>query len=201
MRAYMDAELKPHDLRILLDRALIEAVSMTKNLPFNNQQGNRKRSSQWVESVANQFKSIYQEDESIRIFSKGFPGNRELFGINELLYDILVCEINVDLKSPSQKRKLAYITKALWQIESEFGKSTKEVFVDFNKLVIGESQQKLFIGASNDYQHEIKEALIHPAKCCQGDVYLAFVPHPNTWDGEKLEIELWRKSNGWVPIL
>jgi len=193
-------DILPVELKNLLQSALNEAVSTTKNLPFNDQQSNRTRSSHWVESVAKQLKSIYQKDESIRVFSKGYSGNRELFGINELLYDILVCETNVDLKSPNQKQTLAYVTQALWQVESEFGKSTKEVFVDFNKLVLGDSKQKLFIGSTNNFQDEIKEALIHPAKFCQGDVYLAFIPHPNTWDGEKLDIELWRKSNGWVPI-
>lgn len=43
------------------------------------------RSRNWVESLAEQFRSAYAGDTSVRVFSKKYDGNRCDFGINEAL--------------------------------------------------------------------------------------------------------------------
>ncbi len=38
-------------------------------------------------------RGAYSGDETVRVFSKGCDVNRKDFGVNELLYDVLVCRV------------------------------------------------------------------------------------------------------------
>jgi GTP1/Obg family GTP-binding protein len=139
------------------------------------------RSQSWVESLAEAFRKEYKDDKNISVFSKYHTRNRTDFGLNELLYDISVCKINYT-ESPKHKIKLAYIEKALWLVESEMAKDTRQLVYDFNKLVIGDSKNKLFVGPLSNYNDEILGIFKKIAKNCNGDIWVGFISHPGKWE-------------------
>ena len=94
---------------------------------------NKNRSQYWVEALAEQFKKSYEGDSEIRIFTKSDDSNQKDFGLNELLYDILVCRVG-EVESSIHKKKLCFIKEVLWQVESEFAHNTRNALIDFNKL-------------------------------------------------------------------
>src|SRR4051812_11217023 len=97
----------------------------------------RKRSCAWVEGLADVLrKTLERADGEVRVFSKEYRDNRADFGVNEMLYDICVCE-TATCPTFSGRRPLRYITSALWLIESEFAKDSAAAVKDFNKLVLG----------------------------------------------------------------
>jgi hypothetical protein len=67
----------------------------------------------------------------VRVFSKHHTGNRLDFGLNELLYDVLVCRIGRVL-SAVHRKELLYIDQALWQVESEFACDSGQALKDLN---------------------------------------------------------------------
>jgi hypothetical protein len=121
-------------------------------------------------------------DPAVRVFHKGDAENRADFGLNELLYDVCVCQ-TAACPSARQGKTLRYVTKALWLVESEFARDSGEAVKDFNKLVIGSAENKLFIGPRVSAQTESAylDALLPVAGCCGGNVYVALVPHPADW--------------------
>jgi len=94
--------------------------------------------------MAEEFRKLYPEPD-VRVFCKWDDCNRGEFGLNELLYDVCVCRTETCL-SARQGKTLRYVTKALWQVESEFARDSYEAVKDFNKLVIGSAENKLFVG-------------------------------------------------------
>ena len=118
--------------------------------------------------------------------------NRKDFGLNELLYDILVCKVG-DVESSIHKKRLCFIKEVLWQVESEFAHNTRSALIDFNKLVLGSGRNKLFIasqvkkGTENSFLSVLKPA----AGYCMGDVYVAMIPHPSHWVDAEDDVHLW----------
>lgn len=85
-------------------------------------------------------------------------------------------------------------------MESEFARDTGEAVADFNKLVLGSAQNKLFIGPQVHDPQSFLNVLIPAAKSCSGSVFAALVPHPDRWEenGEP-GIALWQFSqNAWA---
>ena len=133
------------DVKQLLQEALKHAQSKPKK-GSTIQQINMNRTRYWVEALAKQLKKRYAGDSEIRVVSKTDPSNRKDFGLNELLYDILVCRVG-EVESSIHKKKLCFIKEVLWQIESEFAHNTRSTLIDFNKLVLGSGNNKLFIAS------------------------------------------------------
>lgn len=157
----------------------------------------RERSRNWVESLAEEFRKN-NTDDSIKVFSKHYDGNREAFLLNELLYDICVCRVG-KVPSATHKKELYYVKEALWQIESEFAKDSRQAVVDFNKLVLGAAKKKLFIGPQVNDTKSFMEVLAPPAAACSESesVFLCLIPHPAEWDrGKEAFISLWIFQNG-----
>ena len=171
------------------DSALIKPVAETTELKIN-----RQRSINWVESLADTFRKVNQKKDNIRVFSKYHDENRKDFGVNELLYDISVCKINYT-ESPKNKTKLGYIEKALWLIESEMAKDTRQLVYDFNKLVIGDAENKLFVGPSSEEIEKFIPKLGTIARNCNGFLYLCLIPHPEKWGTGSNKPKVW-KFNG-----
>ena len=137
----------------------------------------------------------------VRVFHKADDPNRAEFGLNELLYDICVCQ-TATCSSARQGKELRFVTKALWQVESEFARDSSEAVKDFNKLVIGAAENKLFIGPRLGAATEAAylETLLPAARCCAGNVYVALVPHPGEWGASHSDVALWRLNAGnWQP--
>jgi hypothetical protein len=184
-----------------LKRALQEAAKCdASDTSPSAQARHARRSREWVKCLATELKG-FSEDPDVRVFFKGDPQNREDFGLNELLYDVCVCETK---SCPSARRgkTLRYVTKALWQVESEFARDSFEAVEDFNKLVIGSADNKLFIGPrlAPSEQSQFLDALLPVARCCSGNVYVAAVSHPDEWEPNPPDVSLWQLAGGaWQP--
>ena len=179
------------DVKQLLQEALQQAQSKPDE-GETVQKINRNRSRYWVEALAEQFKKRYDGDSEIRVFSKDDPSNRKDFGLNELLYDILVCRVG-EVESSVHKKNLCFIKEVLWQVESEFAHDTRSTLIDFNKLVLGSGCNKLFIcsqvkkGNENSFLSVLQPA----AGYCTGDVYVSMIPHPSQWVDIDNDVHLW----------
>jgi hypothetical protein len=154
-----------------------------------------ERSRLWVEALADEFRRTYADDPSVRVFSKHHDGNRRDFLLNELLHDVAVCRV-VSVPAAVHKQDLLYVAEALWQVESEFARDSHQAIVDFSKLVIGSAHSKLFIGPQVRDNESFIQVLAPAAAATSGDVFLALLPHPASWDSSDANPLLWRFSNG-----
>ncbi len=185
-------ELAKQDIKQLLQKSLALAQAEPDE-GISVQEINQNRSRSWVNFLANQLLTPYQSEKDIkdiRVFSKHDETNRKDFGLNELLYDIVVCEVG-KVFSAKRKKKLVYIKKTLWQVESEFARDSKQALIDFNKLVLGSAQNKLFIGPQVSKVEQFISVLKPAAEACTGNVYVALIPHPAKWKGISGNVRLW----------
>ena len=151
---------------------------------------NQKRSLALVEALGNAFLKEYSDDSRVKVFWKGNPAHRAAFGMNEFLYDVAVCK-TATVESAVHKKILSYVTEALWLVESELAKNSRQAVIDFNKLVIGRSTNKLFVGPQVTDNQAFLQVLASPAALCEGVVYTALVPYPAEWDHPKTGVEVW----------
>jgi len=179
------------DVKQLLQEALQQAQS-EPDTGKTTQKININRSGNWVKALAEQFIKRYEGDPEIKIISKSDSSGRKDFGLNELLYDIVVCRVE-EAESPAGTKKLSFIKEVLWQVESEFAHNIGNVLRDFNKLVLGSAKNKLFIasqvkkGTENSFLSVLKPAAGH----CTGDVYVSMIPHPSNWIDTENDVHLW----------
>jgi hypothetical protein len=162
-----------------------------------------QRSQLFVEELGYSLRRFYPRPE-FRVLNRQDCTSRDEFGLNEMLHDVCVVRVEFVDAPRMKKRQLPRIIEALWQIESEFGFGTKGIVLDFNKLVLGSSKNKLFITSersgrviSND---ELRNYLLPIARNCSGSVFIALVPHPQRWENAHVhEIEVWQlDSENWV---
>ena len=179
------------DVKQLLQEALQQAQSKP-DTDESTQKINQNRSRYWVEALAEQFQKRYEGDSEIRVFSKTDPSNRKDFGLNELLHDVVVCRVG-EVESSVHKKKLLFIKEVLWQIESEFAHDSRKALVDFNKLVLGSGENKLFIGSQvkKGKENPFLSVLQPAARYCTGDVYVCMIPHPSNWVDSDNDVHLW----------
>ena len=166
----------------VLHRAFDRAIDFPVDPTMRIGRQNARRSQNWVTCLRNEFNSAYQlaGHPDIRAFCKGCSDNKGEFGLNELLHDVCVCRV-ATVSSRLHQRPLAYVKDVLWQVESEFEKSGTATIKDFNKLTLGSARQKLFVGPITSSPEGDLATLVQPAKCCSGDIYVAFVEHPDSW--------------------
>jgi len=179
----------------MINRAF--AIATRAKVPAGDEgHRNKERSRIWVEALADEFRSLYSEEKDVRVFSKHCTDNRGDFLLNELLYDVTVCRVG-SVESAVQRKKLLYVKEALWLVESEFAKSSRQAVVDFNKLVIGSSPCKLFVGPQVNDIDSFIQVLVPAAAVCRGDVFIALLPHPAVWgtSGETRPL-LWHFAHG-----
>ena len=179
------------DVKRLLQEALSQAQSESET-GQTTQKIHLNRSQAWVRALANQFKKRYEGDPEVRVFTRSDHSHRKDFGLNEMLYDILLCRVG-EVESPMHKKKLYFIREVLWQVESELAHSTRGALVDFSKLVLGSAQNKLFIASRGKKGEEglLLEVLRPAASCCTGDVYVGMIPHPAKWPDGGDDVYLW----------
>jgi len=174
-------------------RALEKAAASEFRTTMSLKDLHKMRSRTWVARCAEEMHTLYPAP-NVAVFTRHDERNRERFGLAELLYDISICETAV-LKSPGLGKNLHYITKALWQIESELAEGDSTEWVkDFNKLVIGGAENKMFIGP--EMQENCRNSFLPIAKQCSGAVYLAAIPHPRMWIPSALHVSLWKLCDG-----
>lgn len=182
----------------LLDRT-INQLACSKIETTNLRKLHREKSKNFVEQLANSFRDYYKSNHNIRTFSKHYYEQRKEFGLNEYLYDILVCEFDI-LSSHNTLSSLYYIKHSLWSIESEFSPNRKEALKDFNKLVISNSENKLFIGPLNPINEKYINTLLPAAKNCNGNVYVCLLTHPSEWADTQINFKIWKFIEEWKSV-
>jgi len=70
------------------------------------------------------------------------------FGVNELLFDVLVCEY-ASTRAAKSNKDLLFVSKGLWAIESELARDSRQALRDFQKLALADCENKLFVGPSD----------------------------------------------------
>jgi hypothetical protein len=161
----------------------------------------RARSKNFVEALADRLRAAHQPDPQVAVLSKHFAENRKLFGLNELLFDILVCR-TATTRSANGSHTLTYITNAVLVVESEFERNSREAMFDFNKLVLAASETKLFVGPRVSEETAFLKPLAQAAAHCGGVVLVALVPHPADWKaGARLDVSGYQWTNGgWASL-
>jgi len=182
------------DLLQILKQSFNDARSHDKK-SLTKQELHMRRSARWVVSLGKRFEQEFPDRKKHRVFWKGNQRNRREFTLTEFMYDISVCEIGF-VRSAAQGKQLGFIRKAIWQIESEFAKDSREALIDFSKLVAGSGQNKLFIAPVVHDEAAFLRVLREPAVHCSGNVYLAMVPKPKEWPSSADRIGLWRLEEG-----
>ena len=142
---------------------------------------NRDSSSVWLDSLGREFQGCYSGYDQIVLWKGNFQNRRE-FGLNELLFDISVCQVE-KVHSITKGTQLPFVSHCHWQVESELNASnSREITKDFSKLVMGQSDNKLFISSyQGDNQIKVREMCSPIARRCTGRVYLCFIEHPRKW--------------------
>jgi hypothetical protein len=209
MRLRLDlAELTPfdfNDARILATvRSAFERVQVECQTLDGAESKPADRSQRWLNALNDELRESYHRagDAAVRSLCKACSDNKAEFGLNELLHD--VCVIRIDtVESHLHKKLLPYVKDVLWQIESEFNSSGTEVAIDFNKLILGSAQNKLYVGPlKSGTIASIKTVHAKFAGACQGNVYLALLPTPESWPTPKRP-QMYRFESGqheWLPI-
>ena len=188
-----------------LSRVINKAWTRTKDSRAEEgERGNRNRtrSRQWVSGLAKAFSEEYDEDLH-RIFWQGNPTNREQFRINEFLFDVMVCSVSSVESLQRQSNRLEFIDQCHWQVESEFNRrDSREIVVDMSKLVVGSAENKLFVAAHRKTnERELLKLCARIARRCSGNVFFAFVAHPDEWDtGPKPPVLYEWLAGDWEPI-
>ncbi|MFC1999805.1 hypothetical protein ACFLXE_03490 [Chloroflexota bacterium] len=104
---------------------------------------------------------------------------------------------------PLKSQKLGdFVREAIWQVESEFARDSRQALIDFSKLVVGSASNKLFVGPQlKDWRYYL-EVLMPAARECSGNVYVTLVPHPQSWlDKTAEDIQLWKLVKGeWLLL-
>ena len=160
-------------------------------------QTHKDRAKAWIECLGKGFQKQYSNEEH-RVFWRNNCDNSD-FELNELLFDISVCQIGW-VKSIVHCKPLPYIAKSLWQVESEFDNSnSREITKDFSKLVMGCSENQLFISTyQGDLQKKALTMCSSIARCCNGNLYMCFVEHPDKWSKDPKGPSLFKwEENGW----
>ncbi len=163
---------------------------------------NRKRSTAWVSALADQFQENYRLERH-RVFWKGNCRNKKNFGLNELLFDIVVCSVSTTESLQSQSNRLEFIVDSHWQIESEFARSTREILVDMSKLVLGSAENKLMVASHRnpDTERDILAQCSDIASRCGSNVYFCFVSHPEEWKRDPQAPSLYEWTAGdWEEL-
>jgi hypothetical protein len=165
------------ELHALVERALRAAQSQPTR-ETTKQERHRARSRHFVIALAEALRE--HEGGGVEALSRYHDDARARLGTNELLHDITVCRT-----AQLGARSLWYVTEVLWQVESELALRHREALHDFNKLVLGSAQHKLFVASLVHEPDALLRTLEPAAARCTGRVFLALIPHPGRWDVDR----------------
>ena len=173
------------DLKTLIIDAWEKALARTTGggSPAGESAGqtNRDRSGAWVDCLGRGFQEHYHDQGQV-VFWRQNDSNRGEFGLNELLFDVSVCQVE-EVLSIEHETPLPFVSKCHWEVESELDDAnSREITKDFSKLVMGLSDNKLFISS---YQATRQEQILNMcsgiARHCTGKLYMCFIDHPRNW--------------------
>ena len=178
----------------------------------SDQWKHRKLSQSWVKYLSFSLEK-YHRGKNDKIYA--FPGNPKLakkHGIKrkEFLFDISVglYKSFKSKKFESSKKVLPiyYQSKPIWQIESELAENTREIAIDFSKLLAGNADYAMMVSPEGKekrdyYMDEMKKMLESNVSLGRKILYFLILPHPRDWVNKKREWSLhnW-DNNDWKKV-
>ena len=193
------------DLKALITAAWEKALRWTEETPIPDGkpegQVHSERSGAWVDCLGKGFQEHYNAPNQL-VFWKQNGSNRREFGLNELLFDVSVCQVE-KVKSLSQGISLRFVSKCHWQVESELNDSnSREITKDFSKLIMGNSDNKLFISAyGEEHRKQVLKMCSEMARHCTGKLYICFISHPAKWRCCPGDPEVFRREDSeWKKL-
>ena len=191
----------PLSIRSVVSGAFGDAKAKPLDIdPSDKGKLHRERSLQFVESLSVRLLEYCSNMGQVASLSKHHDQDRERFGMNELLFDVAVVEYGLVNSGPTDK-DLAYVKKAIWLVESEMDSNKREALYDFNKLVLGASENLLFVGPLVHDEKNYLRVLGDAARHCQHPVHVVLIPHPRKWGDSSIEdVKAWSWEGAeWVP--
>jgi hypothetical protein len=158
----------------------------------------------WIRSLRRSFQTRYPAEAGFAVFG-GRPSENqaEAFGIPgwmwEFLHDIAVVEVG-STPAAYQPPEVAFIKRAIWQVESEVAGDGTEVAKDLSKLRVGAADHKLLL-ARQATQHDPQPWLDFIGRLCvgmTGDVFLGLMPTYST--EHPLEAQQWRGCTATITL-
>ncbi len=151
----------------------------------------------WIETLAialhghERAQCADDEREWIKVFHGKNCEHRDEFLLNEFLHDICVARTGAT-RAARHDTDVPVVKQVLWQVESEFNSNTREAAKDFNKLIAGRADRKLFIGpyngntpqaqsAARSYRNVLRSIREAAEQGHDEEWYLGTVPHPSRW--------------------
>jgi len=163
----------------LLENALSKATGMN-DAGESDREIHWNRSQNLVDQIARGFQKQFEANPAVRVFWSGNTANQTEFNRKEFLFDIAVCEVE-ETPSATGRALLHFVTKTHWIVESEFEPNSRDAIVDMSKLVMGKSENVLFIGSAVAPKDAYLDMLGRVARHCDGHTYLALIEHPGKW--------------------
>lgn len=177
------------DVRALIERAL-HAARAEPPAAANPMALHAGRSHAFVRALAAELRDRYHDPDIVSL-CKYDDRDQARLGMRELLHDISVCRV-APVESAAQSKTLWYVVDALWQVESELARDSRQALIDFNKLVLGSAHYKLFIGPQVADPEAFLGVLRPAAARCVGQVLAALIPHPDRWDVAGADVQVWQ---------
>lgn len=166
---------------------------------------NRKRSESWVRALGEAFENVYGSDGH-RVFWRGKEGTKDEFLLTEFLFDVTVAEIGYVDSLEKNSKTLPFVAKCKWIIESEFDiKNSRQIWLDLSKLVVASADNKLLVVSQRfgtESEKMIRERCAEIVKGSEGNYFLAFVSHPDSWgsEGSNPPMVFEQEKNPWVLL-
>ena len=182
--------------------AALEAAQGEDDALVTDGERHRSRSIRFVECLAARLLQEHSDCEGkLASMTKHDGQYRHLFGMNELLFDVALVSYDV-VSSGSSGKDLAFVTKGLWIVESEMARNKREALFDFNKLILGHAENKLFVGPHVHDEADYLRVLARAAVSCSGTLYVTLIPHPDEWPVSREDpIDVWRWQEGaWESL-
>jgi hypothetical protein len=123
----------------------------------------------------------------------------------EFMYDVAVVRSNSSappLLTPGHKKPFTPLGRALWLIESEVAISSFAVAADLSKLVLGDSDHKLFVTKRRRNVMQFNSFLFDASRACRGHLFVAYIASyakigfSTQWHLEcgKIDYSLWYRA-------
>jgi len=158
-----------------------------------NGEEHKKLSQNWVKYFAEGLEKHYQgKEKNIISFFNQRKLKKNEPPVKEFLYDISVAEYD-SFQASFSGNKIPFITRPIWQIESEFREDMNEIARDFQKLISGNAPYKMMVGplGRNESEFYLRD-MTHLARYVTGELYFLFITHPETWDKQiKWRLHKW----------
>ncbi len=200
-----------NQLLVEIKKSFIQAKAHSDNSEFLSdekdvlQKKHAYRSKLWINYLAEHLlissKKDRPETEEYLAFYQANKERRQLLGLNEFLFDIVIGKMtNLETasgfrNSSVEVQTLKAISHAVWIVESEFQlKNSRALLVDINKLVLGKAKNKLFVMSIDKLsriENWAEETLRSLTKEDDANIFLAKIPHPKDWSNLSVDdIEL-----------